>query len=1291
MQTDNTKAQCKNIIQGRIIVKESGQGIPNLLVAVWHIGSNHSLEEVYNWCESYKSYCEETPFCGYKIASVLTSQNGSFSLSYEDSEFQISDEQQQRPNLFLMVFTPEQTGRATKDSLIYYSTEIRKNSARSEAFFIQVTADQLEAANHTLLKAITNNEQNLPDGEGDLDTLETKLKLGKNLADRKQSIFKAKVEDQYQAYASQRNDAFTLKFKENISTVPKKFRDSQYFVKAEESVEEKALTNVSIHLEQRFNNSEIPPPISSGFIYLTSEQELRYEQYLEGDEYVLPDDIVAIEILPKLFGGTTEGSSSIDFIMNHPAARACVKEIKTDLCPPPDNSDGGTIPIEITAPDPSLDAVPPSVTSADIDAYIARQMAHVKAPEDFGEGEIGVGEHGRADVEAITSSINKLEFKKGPADIPAYFDFHSLKIAFPHVWREAIDQGLIENGEALYDKVVAAGIDPTMSYEEMLESINARVNYFSGYSEVPVPPPFQVIMEFPDAVPVWGQMSGNEKTVLERIANVIIVKYSDSSADKRVNLNENAFYNYLKLGDSDGEDGIGIPLLNQTHLLDNHGFEVISYFRQKGQKIVDQVLERVEEAQELKSEIDLYNEAASLAAALKQNLQRSYSFTYFAANKLEHSVNFGVLLTYRQIWNPVNYQAGELVKTIPLAPKEIRKYSKKTVIKKTRSQKEIEDNLRITKTDASDTNRAEAEIVNKAQNKSTFSLNTVSTFDIPLGEASKIGTTATTNSTLDALKDSSETKKDFREAVIKASQEYKNERRLEVTSEESYESEITESGEISNPNDELTVTYLFYELQRQFKVNERLHRMRPVVLVAQEMPAPHQIDEDWIVAHDWILKRVLLDDSFLSAFDCIMSIRGDRLMLAEFEKTVKDQRKVVRDLRQNVKYYTDETGRLSRALQAAINHEAEGVEGRDIWDGIPLLGDRLDAYESSIKGFGKIFGFGTEDDPKDANRIRREAAKDSYERSERERRELMGRLERETGVLNGLTHDVAEKRKLIIEKEVLIARFENHLKDNILHYMQAIWTYEHADQRFFRLFNTKVPSIPSNPSRYNLRIKQATTPSPMFDQMVNVGVGTNQRKTRHQYTCSPRIQYRNQTSPLEEVADLDNLLGFKGNYMIFPMRKSNVLTDFMMAPYVDSEFQLLDPDSIGNWTLEEFEQLYCCLKQQLSEEEFSAIEDELKDLYKQILTDPLRPGELITVPTGSLFIEALPGVHPVLEDFKLLHRAVDVKNAQANVRKIELENIRYAKRIMTDKLDDPDVEKKIVVEGNVNSIVNPTE
>ena len=70
------------------------------------------------------------------------------------------------------------------------------------------------------------------------------------------------------------------------------------------------------------------------------------------------------------------------------------------------------------------------------------------------------------------------------------------------------------------------------------------------------------------------------------------------------------------------------------------------------------------------------------------------------------------------------------------------------------------------------------------------------------------------------------------------------------------------------------------------------------------------------------------------------------------------------------------------------------------------------------------------------------------------------------------------------------------------------------------------------------------------------------------------------------MADLDKLLGFKGNYMIFPLKKSNPLTDFMMAPYVDQEWGLYDPDTVGNMTLDEFSDYVCCLKKKLLPEDF---------------------------------------------------------------------------------------------------------
>jgi hypothetical protein len=181
-----------------------------------------------------------------------------------------------------------------------------------------------------------------------------------------------------------------------------------------------------------------------------------------------------------------------------------------------------------------------------------------------------------------------------------------------------------------------------------------------------------------------------------------------------------------------------------------------------------------------------------------------------------------------------------------------------------------------------------------------------------------------------------------------------------------------------------------------------------------------------------------------------------------------------------------------------------------------------------------------------------------------------------------------------------------------------------------------------------------------------------------------------ESQTLEEVADLDNLLGFKGNYMIFPMKENNALTEFMMTPYYDPTTIIRDPDILGNWTLSEFAEYVCCLHKNMSNRMFEKLIPGLKEMYRILLTAPGADGEEIVVPTNSLFIEALPGVHPILEDFKLMHRVIDVKKAQAGVRAAELDNIRVAARILADELEDPTIEKKVVIEGG-NSVIVPSD
>jgi len=1257
-----------NTVSGKIMLADPAVGLPDLLIVVYDVDPKTKPEELIA-SASFDTVADSgLNQWGDRIGSVPSGAGGIWSLEYEDNEFRIRNPDEHRPDLLVFVIAPEIAGRPIRDRILFFSPEIRQNAGRHEHWFITVTAEDMKRVGLPIPTAAAAPQ--VDPGDAQLSLLKNRLKFGQQFFDKRSDLLKAQVEDAHAAYAGTRTATFSVNVKEELSRVPKGIREGPRFVRDGESVFTKSFDHTRVIIDT-FNTPPAGQPVStaSGFIYLAEAQIASYAPYIQGDEYVLPPDIIARDILPALFGardGSRTSRSSTDFLRDDPRVRMCERLVKGDLKCEGHAHDGEVDPVTLPAqpqpPEPDPDPAQP----ADVFGYVARQMRHMSGPE--GMVNFGADPKARPTAGEIRDSVAGLFLDKGPADRPAYFDFHSLLIAFDHVWTEAIDAGVLTQSDALYDHAVGVGQKPT-NLKGLLGNLGSVIRFLKPEpaQSQRVPPP-EVIFEFPQAVDLWNSMATNEQTALTHITWAMLGKYKDDS-----NGNNNQWRNFLN-----GSSSV-VPFIDKGHLLDRGGFDVIAAFRQKGQRILDAVEERVERSGEVAADLDRYAEADALAAELTRKLQERYSFTYFAADGSERSVNFGVLLTYRQEWAPNGYSAGELVRTIPLAPKEVRKYSKKTVVKKTRSQKEIEDNLRITRSDTADTSRAESEIVSKALNKTSFALNTSSTFDIPISDKIKIGNTVTTNLTNDAQRESNETKKDFRESVIKASQEYKSERRVEISTEQTTETEATESGEISNPNDEITVTYLFYELLREFIVNESLHRMRPVVLVAQELPAPHEIDDAWVLRHDWILKRALMDDSYLAGFDAITAVRGEKLLLGELERSVVEQRKIVKDLRQNVRFYTDETGRMSRMMMAAINKEADIVEDKDIWDGIPLLGDRLDAVESAVKGVGSLIGFGKGDDPKEAQRIRREGIKDAYERADRERRELMGRLEHETSVLNGLTREVAEKRKVVNEHEVQIVRLRSLIKEHILHFMHAIWSHEHPDQRYFRLYNTQVPQLQAPPQNYGLRIKTTPAPNPALDAIANLNLEGSARKTRFPWYCQPQIAVQPKT--LAEVADLDNLIGFKGNYMIFPLLQSNVLTDFMMAPYVDSEYGLLDPDAPGNWSLDDFQKLYCCLKEKLDDDAFAKIEPELQAFYKELLTDPLRPGELVTVPTGSLYIEALPGEHPLLEDFKALHRAVDVKKVQAEVRKLELENIRYAARILNEERGDPDVDKRVIIEG----------
>src|SRR5262249_18934395 len=303
----------------------------------------------------------------------------------------------------------------------------------------------------------------------------------------------------------------------------------------------------------------------------------------------------------------------------------------------------------------------------------------------------------------------------------------------------------------------------------------------------------------------------------------------------------------------------------------------------------------------------------------------------------------------------------------------------------------------------------------------------------------------------DQAVESAQTKREFHESVVKSAQEYRDEHRLEISTEETREDETTSFREIRNPNDELTVTYLFYELQRRYLVDESLHKATPVVLVANDVPAPHEVDQGWILRYDWILKRTILDDSFLPALEYLATdYTGAELALQTLGLAVEQQKSVVDRISRQVEAANQSLDAATLGLQAAESLSVRDQQDAETRALVKSFFDPLNITRTGSSGDGN------------SDRARVDFAKDALNRAQAKVNQLVTDLKTETTALQTAIDKYVTATTKHFSMLAEIDRLRIHVKDNIIYYMQAIWTYEPADQRYFRLYNLDVPVFGHN-------------------------------------------------------------------------------------------------------------------------------------------------------------------------------------------------------------------------------------
>lgn len=884
-----------------------------------------------------------------------------------------------------------------------------------------------------------------------------------------------------------------------------------------------------------------------------------------------------------------------------------------------DADDGG-------APGSGEDGDPPDISVTDFRQTILNRLGDQVSALERDRADA----HPTSDLLRIKEIARQLELGGGIADATAIHDVNVLQIAFEPAWTAAFDRDFEADVRRLYRQTTeldatygltlsdVSTVDDLNQFRAFLADIEETGDYVADLE--PVPPAILAVAPWLTGG-MWNRLSDTGKSAVSSLV-AGLHEVDDEFAEPPT-------------------WGIDSP---------ERVAEASRRIREIVERHMTQPISRAEE----------------LALNLATRLSQPYSFHYFAPG----TINYGLMLTYRQSWTPRSYQVGRLADALPLAPGETRTFTtrRRVVEKRARSSSRKTDLKRLD--EATSVTRAEMEAMEKTSMAVSNQLTAQGSFNIGIGE---IG--VTNQFSMNQSRESQRLHKTFSEIARKSSEESRQEFQVEV--EESTEEEFFSESvrRISNPNQELTVTYLLYELERRFRIASQLHAVQPVIVVALQMPAPHEINDAWILEHAWILRDVLLAEELEVGIDYVEQGRAqDRMQLELYEATYRKLHALVERAETEFERLADLARRGRDEVIALMNAEAGEAE------------DEASRVARGILsgGLSEIFGGGSDSD--EILKARREAAEKALEYVESE---LSGAAEARAKATSDLQAAADRYGEALTEqaaKDQAVAQLQLHIRGHIHYYQHEIWRRMDHDRLFFSLYDKEVPFL--DPMEGTCRVRPAT-PEEVEEEVPGVRIDGDLYVVEITSPDPPPDFDSLPRRRLVEVADLDRPLGFRGNYAIFPLRTSSYLTDFMLVGFLDSYFGIRDPAMDSAWTSSEL----LDYAREVWEDPVMELDDEDRErLARMIVEGSVRsPGNEVEVvlPTGQLFMEALKGDQALLESFKLAHRGLDVVAVEQDVLRSRLENLRLAQRIGMEEpeLDDPDADKVIVVRGDADITV----
>ena len=129
-----------NKVMGKILLQETGIGIPNLVVTIYDVDFD-TLPKKALQSPQAKIVDSWDQLAGDRVGSILTDDDGSFVLEYGDKEFN-----EDRPDLLLFVTAPEGSGLNGCSPMLHVSCGIRQKAGRLESYLIRLTTEELKKA-----------------------------------------------------------------------------------------------------------------------------------------------------------------------------------------------------------------------------------------------------------------------------------------------------------------------------------------------------------------------------------------------------------------------------------------------------------------------------------------------------------------------------------------------------------------------------------------------------------------------------------------------------------------------------------------------------------------------------------------------------------------------------------------------------------------------------------------------------------------------------------------------------------------------------------------------------------------------------------------------------------------------------------------------------------------------------------------------------------------------------------------------------------------------------------------